>query len=222
MKNRSYIRILISLIFIIVLISGASILTSCKANKPVQLPTSEIKEYKGKPLSPISAVLDLSISGPQTVNIKTYTLDIFGLVQKPINLTYDQILSNKKYTKEVILNCVTGWSADILWEGILLEDLFKSAEVKAEANTVIFYAVDGYTTSLPLETIINKKIMIAYKMNGVVLSAQNGYPFILVAEEKLGYKWIKWIKRIELSADKNYKGYWESRGYSNEADVNIR
>jgi DMSO/TMAO reductase YedYZ molybdopterin-dependent catalytic subunit len=56
-------------------------------------------------------------------------------------------------------------------------------------------------------------------MNGVVLPAKNGFPFILVAEDKLGYKWIKWISRIELSSNKNYLGYWESAGYSNEANV---
>lgn len=222
MRNKLFNQILYVSISAIILVSGVFVLTSCKANKPVQLPSSEIKEYNGKPLSPISDVQDLSIKGPQKVDIKNYKLDVFGLVKKPTKLTYDEVLLNKKYTKEVILNCVTGWSADILWEGILLEDIFKKAEVKPEANTVIFYSVDGYTTSLPLETIMNRKIMIAYKMNGVILSAKNGYPFILVAEDKLGYKWIKWINRIELSADNNYKGYWESRGYSNEANVNGR
>jgi DMSO/TMAO reductase YedYZ molybdopterin-dependent catalytic subunit len=61
--------------------------------------------------------------------------------------------------------------------------------------------------------------MIAFKINGIVLPDKDGYPFILVAEDKLGYKWCKWITRIELSSDSSYKGYWESRGYSNDANV---
>ncbi len=59
----------------------------------------------------------------------------------------------------------------------------------------------------------------AYKMNGLTLPPERGFPFQLVAEKKWGYKWIKWITGIELSDDEDYRGYWESRGYSNEADL---
>ena len=82
----------------------------------------------------------------------------------------------------------------------------------------IFYAYDGYSTSLPLEYIINNNILIAYKMNDVALPAERGFPFQLVAESKYGYKWIKWITEIELSDNVDYKGFWESRGFSNDAD----
>jgi DMSO/TMAO reductase YedYZ molybdopterin-dependent catalytic subunit len=108
---------------------------------------------------------------------------------------------------------------DILWEGIILKDLLDKVEIKNSANTVIFYAEDGYSTSLPLKTILDRDMMLAYKMNGVTLPPERGYPFQLVAEDKLGYKWIKWITRIELSDDKDYLGYWEERGYDNEADI---
>lgn len=198
--------------------------TSCGSNtssggSTTDQTTVQIKEYNGKNLSSISDVRDVSIKGPQNVDINTYKLKIDGLVENPTDFTYDEVLKNEKQTKEVVLNCVEGWSADILWEGVFLSDLLDKVNVKPEANTVIFYSVDGYTTSLPLSTILDKKLILADKMNGVVLPAANGYPFILVAEDKLGYKWIKWINRIELSNDQNYKGYWETRGYSNEADV---
>ena len=61
----------------------------------------------------------------------------------------------------------------------------------------------------------NDRIM-AYKMNGVVIPPERGYPFMLVAEDKWGYKWCKWIDRIEISSNADYRGYWESRGYSND------
>ena len=61
--------------------------------------------------------------------------------------------------------------------------------------------------------------MIAYKMNGLELPPERGFPFQLVAETKFGYKWIKWITEIEFSDDENYQGYWESRGYSNDGDL---
>lgn len=61
--------------------------------------------------------------------------------------------------------------------------------------------------------------MIAYKMNNVTLPPERGYPFQLVAESRWGYKWIKWIVGIALSDNEEYRGYWESRGYSNEGDL---
>jgi len=179
----------------------------------------EIREYEGNKLDSIVDVRDLSIKGPQYVDIDSYKLKITGLIENPINLTYNEVLSNQKYRKVIWIHCVTGWSAEVLWEGILLKELFDEVNVKPEANTVIFYAVDGYTTSLPLDYIIEKDILLADKINNVTIPPERGYPFELVAEDKLGYKWIKWVEKIELSDDPDYRGYWEKRGYSNTADV---
>jgi len=107
----------------------------------------------------------------------------------------------------------------IFWEGVLIKDLLEEAQVNPEATTVIFYAYDGYSTSLPLDYMIDNNIMIAHKMNNVTLPPERGYPFQLVAESKFGYKWIKWITAIELSNNEDYRGYWESRGYMNDADL---
>lgn len=107
----------------------------------------------------------------------------------------------------------------MLWEGVLVKDLVEEAKASPEANTVIFHAHDGYTTSLPLDYIRSQGILLAYKMNGLELPPERGAPFQLVAESKWGYKWIKWVTRIELSDDPNYEGYWESRGYSNDGDL---
>lgn len=184
-----------------------------------ELAATEVTEYEGKDLSSILDFRENSIKGPQYIEIDSYTLNISGLVADSLDYTYDQVLEKTAYTKVVTLNCVEGWKVDILWEGVLLKDLFEDASVKNEANTVIFHSYDGYTTSLPLTTILEKNIIMAYKMNGVVLPAELGFPFQLVAEDKLGYKWAKWITEIELSDDANFKGYWEQQGYSNEANV---
>jgi len=184
-----------------------------------ELEAVEIKEYEGERLDSMADVLDLSIKGPQYVDINSYELEITGLVEEPKKYTYNQVLEHQKYSKVITINCVTGWSARVLWEGVLLKDLFDEVKVKPEANTVIFYAYDGYTTSLPFDYIISNNILMADKINNVTLIPERGFPFQLVAEDKLGYKWIKWVTKIELSDDPTYKGYWESRGYSNEADI---
>lgn len=93
------------------------------------------------------------------------------------------------------------------------------AGIIQEANTVIFHAVDGYTTSMPLQYLVDNNIMLAYKMNGVTIPPERGFPFMLVAQDKWGYKWIKWVNEIELSADANYRGFWEQEGYSNDGSL---
>ena len=112
----------------------------------------------------------------------------------------------------------TCWSVTILWEGVLVRDLIQEATALPETKVVIFHAYDGYTTSLPIDYLMDNDIIMAYKMNDITLPPERGFPFELVAESKWGYKWIKWITEIELSDDADYRGFWESRGYSNSAD----
>jgi DMSO/TMAO reductase YedYZ molybdopterin-dependent catalytic subunit len=180
----------------------------------------EIREYEGVDLSSINDFRENSIKGPQEMDLENYKLRITGLVAESKNYTYDEVINNhQRYKKVVTLDCVEGWSATILWEGLLVRDLLAEAGPVANAEVIIFHAYDGYTTSLPIDYIMNNNILMAYKMNGVTLPSERGFPFQLVAESKWGYKWIKWITEIELSDDTNYRGYWESRGYSNSADL---
>ena len=132
----------------------------------------------------------------------------------------DEVINGfQKYRKVVTLFCVEGWTAKILWEGFLIKDLMSKVGINPEAVVVIFYAYDGYSNALPLNYLINNDILIAYKMNNVTLPPERGFPFQLVAESNYGYKWVKWITKIELSDNADYLGYWESRGYPNDANL---
>ena len=180
----------------------------------------EVREYEGVDLSSINAFRENSIKGPQEIDVESYTLRITGLVTNSTSYTYDEVVNNhQNYKKVVTLDCVEGWSVTILWEGVLVRDLLAEAEPLANAEVVIFHAYDGYTTSLPVDYVMDNDILMAYKMNDVILPPERGFPFQLVAESKWGYKWIKWITEIELSDEASYRGYWESRGYSNSADL---
>jgi DMSO/TMAO reductase YedYZ molybdopterin-dependent catalytic subunit len=149
-----------------------------------------------------------------------YRLKVSGLVENPASFAFNETINNyQNYKKVVTLHCVEGWSVTILWEGVLLRDLIQEVGVSPNATTVVFHAYDGYTTSLPIDYIMDEEIILAYKMNGVPLPPERGYPFQLVAESKWGYKWIKWVTEIEISDDTDYKGYWERRGYSTDADL---
>jgi DMSO/TMAO reductase YedYZ molybdopterin-dependent catalytic subunit len=185
------------------------------------LPGVEVTEYQSEDLSSINDFRENSIKGPQHVDIADYELKITGLADNLTSYTYDEVLNDfTGYEKVVELNCVEGWSVRLLWEGVNLKEILEKAGPKPEARVVIFHAYDGYTTSFPIEYIVNNNILMAYKMNGLTLPPERGYPFELVAESKWGYKWIKWITEIELSDNIDYKGYWEERGYSNSGDLN--
>jgi len=195
--------------------------TACSG--PGDLTSVEVREYEGIDLSSMNDFRENSIKGPQNIDVQNYELEITGLVTNSTSYTYDEVLNIFAHNKKVVtLYCVEGWSATILWEGVLLKDLLAQAEPLENARVVIFHAYDGYTTSLPIDYIMDNNILMAYKMNDVVLPPERGFPFQLVAESKWGYKWIKWITEIELSDDAGYRGYWESRGYSNSADLDER
>jgi len=178
----------------------------------------ELREYKGEKLDPITSFRENSIKGPLRVDIKAYRLKVGGLVDKPLSLTSDEVLARPAESRVVTVHCVEGWHVKILWEGVSLAALIDEAGAKTSANTVIFRSADGYSTSVPLAYIRQKNILLAFKMNGLTLPKERGFPFEVVAEAKWGYKWAKWIETIELSDDPNFRGYWESRGYNQNGD----
>jgi DMSO/TMAO reductase YedYZ molybdopterin-dependent catalytic subunit len=197
-------------------------LASCSGRStaaPKTLPAVEVKSYQGKDLSSVNDFQENSISGTQKVDMSSYHLSVTGLVQKPLTLTYEQVLDRQQYSKVITLHCVEGWSATILWEGVRVKDLLEAAGYDAKATVVIITAYDGYTTSLPLSSIVDNDILLASKMNSIAVPEARGFPFVLAAQEKWGYKWIKWVTKIEVSADTSFKGYWESRGYNQQGDL---
>lgn len=92
------------------------------------------------------------------------------------NYSYDEVVNNFNSTQQVAtLPCVEGWSVTMLWQGIPLADMLEHAGgVSSGANTLIFLASDGYSSSLSLDYVKQNNIMIAYKMNNVTLTAQTG------------------------------------------------
>lgn len=200
-----------------------SILAGCTVTPP-EMPGDEnaveIREYQGHDLSSVGDFRENSIRGPQYVDPAQYTLKVGGLVENEKTYTYDEVVSGHETNEKVTtLYCVEGWDVTLLWEGVYVKDLLDEAGVLPEAKVVIFKAVDGYSTSFFLDYIMDNNIMMAYKMNEITIPPERGFPFMLVAESKWGYKWVKWISEIELSDDVNYEGYWEQRGYSDVGDL---
>jgi len=223
------IRVIVAIAIAVVVVGGVLMINDYFSRNPSpdvisqatmdRFRVNEIKEYQGANLDPAIGPGDTSIKGVQYVDIDNYRLKLSGLVNTPKELAYTDVTQLDVYERKITLYCVEGWDATILWKGALLKDILDLAGIKASANTVIFHSVDGYTTSLPLDTILTNQLIMAYGANGLDLPPEMGFPFIVVAEDKLGYKWARWVSEIELSDDPSYLGYWEKRGYNNDATV---
>lgn len=119
----------------------------------------------------------------------------------------------------VTQDCVTRWSIkDAEWEGVSLSSLLKPAGIRPEATWVMFHCVEGYTAPVPIEYAIQDDALLAFKINGKPLSAEQGFPARPFFPNLYGWKSAKWINRIELIPE--YRdGYWEMYGYHERADV---
>ncbi|MBN1630381.1 MAG: molybdopterin-dependent oxidoreductase [Thermoleophilia bacterium] len=185
-------------------------------------PSEEVEatEFRGVKLTPIDEQGNNALRGTQVIDRDSYVLTVDGLVEKPLSLSYADLQSYDQESWLMDLNCVEGWSFTAKWTGPSLSAILADAQVKPEAIIAIFYSADvptGYT-SLNLDYILENNILLALKINDVTLPAERGFPLQVVAKSKFGYKWAKWVTRVELSSDTDFRGYWERAGYNNNAD----
>lgn len=150
----------------------------------------------------------------------SYRLTIDGMVAKPLTMTIDDILGHAAVAETRFYQCVTGWSVPHTeWTGIRLSALLDHVQPHANAHAVKFYSFDGtYTESLTMDQARKSDVMLAYKLDGKPLSTAQGAPLRLVVPGMYGYKFIKWVNRVEL-IPKPIDGYWEQNGYDRDAYI---
>jgi hypothetical protein len=182
------------------------------------LPEVEAAEYLGVELTPLRLQGNNAILGTQRINPTEYRLNVFGLVDRNLSVSYEELLALPAYSEVAYMPCVEGWGFNAKWTGFRVTDLLNLSGLKPSAKYVVFRTEEGYSTSLPLDYLREDKILMAYGINDLTLPPERGFPLQLVAKGRYGYKWAKWITDVEVT-DNESKGYWESRGYSNSAKV---
>ena len=155
------------------------------------------------------------------VNIESWRLTVNGQVEKPLALSYYELTAMPQTRLTEILEYYDNTPGGKLigvaeWEGVLVSKLLEMAGVKTNASFLIFHSLDGYSTNHSIEYVKKVCVLLALKMNGETLPVEHGYPIRLVAPGMYGYKWAKWIHRIEVT-EKRELGYWEKKGYFSEA-----
>jgi DMSO/TMAO reductase YedYZ molybdopterin-dependent catalytic subunit len=157
-------------------------------------------------------------SVPAYPDLSTWTFRVFGEVEEPIELSWQQFEELPRTTNVQDIHCVTRWSKfDTSFEGVHWRELARLARPKPSARFAIAHAEAGFTANVPLSFLEADDALLATHGDGEVLTPEHGYPLRLVIPGKYFWKSAKWLRGIELSAvDK--PGFWERYGYHNDAD----
>ena len=161
-------------------------------------------------------VLDLGIK--PKIALETWRLTVDGLVENPLSWSWPEFQAQPQVLSTSDIHCVTAWSRyDNRWEGVSARHLLELVRPRPEARHIVFHAHDGYTTNLPLTAFDDEGVLLASKWEGAPLAPEHGGPVRVVVPKLYFWKSAKWVKRLEFVAE-DRKGFWEVRGYHNEAD----
>jgi DMSO/TMAO reductase YedYZ molybdopterin-dependent catalytic subunit len=133
------------------------------------------------------------------IDVKSYRLKVTGKVGRPLSLSYDQILEYPSMTETVLLICPGFFSINARWTGVHVKDLIQEAQIKKEAQYVGINGAGRKSVRIPVKKIKQKKIFLAYQVNGVTLPRKHGFPIRLVYEDAYGSGWVKYVDEIVVS-----------------------
>jgi DMSO/TMAO reductase YedYZ molybdopterin-dependent catalytic subunit len=144
---------------------------------------------------------------------KTWNFRIGGLVENPLQLTWDEFTSLPMKEVTADMHCVTRWSRfDVNWEGVPFAEVAKLAQPKPEAKFVMVLAEQDYTSNVPLADLMRPTTLFALKHNGEPLPPDHGYPIRLVVPHLYAWKSVKWVRGLNFMAS-DAPGFWEENGY---------
>jgi DMSO/TMAO reductase YedYZ molybdopterin-dependent catalytic subunit len=198
-----------------------------------------------RPLSPVPAGADLDVDGlspfvtpngdfyridtallvPQ-VRTEGWTLRVHGMVDRELELTFDQLLDRDLVEADITLTCVSNEvGGDLVsnarWLGARLDDLLREAGVQRDATQVVPRSADGFAAGFPTEVAMDgRPALVAVGMNGEPLPLKHGFPARLVVPGLYGYvSATKWLTEIELTRLEDFDSYWVHRGWAKEAPI---
>jgi len=156
-------------------------------------------------------------SVPET-DLATWDFKVFGEVDNPVTLTWDQFKALPRKSIHTDIHCVTRWSRfDTSFRGVRWADLAELVKPKPSARYVVAHAEQGFTSNVPLKALEDEHALIAYEADGEPLTPEHGWPLRLVIPSRYFWKSAKWLRGLELLPS-DQPGFWERYGYHNDAD----
>jgi DMSO/TMAO reductase YedYZ molybdopterin-dependent catalytic subunit len=154
---------------------------------------------------------------PQT-DLSTWDFNVFGEVEEPVTLSYDELQALPQTEVKIDIHCVTRWSRfDASFRGVHWRELARVVRPKPSAHFVLAHAEQGFTANVPLAALEDDEALIAWEADGEPLEPEHGWPLRLVIPSRYFWKSAKWLRGLELLAA-DQPGFWERYGYHNDAD----
>ena len=152
------------------------------------------------------------------VDLARWDFRVWGEVDSPFTLTWDQFKTLPRKTVETDIHCVTRWSKlGTSWEGVPIQEILSLAQLRPAARFVVAHCEQGYTANLPLEVLDDDDVLVADTFDGKPLEPEHGWPLRLLVPKRYFWKSAKWLRGLEL-LDHDEPGFWERYGYHNDAD----
>jgi DMSO/TMAO reductase YedYZ molybdopterin-dependent catalytic subunit len=206
---------------------------SVKLGTPVQVPVlpkgAEITDIPG--LSPFYTPnsqfyrVDTALVVPQ-VSPQSWQLRIHGMVDKPMTITFDDLMRRPMIDHDVTLTCVSesvggSYIGNARWQGALLADLLKEAGIYKGANQIVMRDVNGMNLGVATDPVMDGRAsLLAVGMNGQPLPQEHGFPVRVVVPGLYGYvSACKWVVDMELTTFAAFDAYWVQRGWSQQAPI---
>jgi DMSO/TMAO reductase YedYZ molybdopterin-dependent catalytic subunit len=138
-----------------------------------------------------------------------WVFQVFGLVVRPWQCTYDEFLALPRVQVHADMHCVTRWTTlDNVWEGVNTREVMRHVELLPQARFVMVHCEHGFATNLPLDDFLGDDCLFAWKNRGQDLTPDHGYPLRLVVPQLYAWKSAKWVRAIELM-EHDRAGFWE-------------
>lgn len=165
----------------------------------------------------VEKILDMG-GTPGTATVANWNLRIHGEVERPIVLSYEDLLNLDQVHIICDVHCVTGWTLlDSSWTGVRLGTIMDRVKPSRSGGFIIFEAAEGYTSNVPISDARKENVLLAHSFFGEKLQRAHGAPVRVVIPDRYFYKSAKWIEAVKVTS-RDEPGFWESKGYSNSAD----
>lgn len=158
-------------------------------------------------------------SVPQ-IDLSSWDFRVFGLIEEPLRLSWDEFRSLPETSQTVDIHCVTRWSKlDTTWSGVLWRDFLQAlgSQPLPDATHVMAHCEQGFTTNIPLDVLDDDDTMFAWSYDGKPLDPEHGWPLRLLVPKRYFWKSAKWVRGIEFMAG-DRPGFWERNGYHMNGD----
>ena len=149
---------------------------------------------------------------------KKFELKVYGEVETPFTLNYDELLQMEQVEQEADVHCVTGWSMlGGLWAGVQVKQLAEQARPKKTANFVIFESHHDFTSNISIKEALKPNVLVTNSLNGRPFKRENGAPVRSLVPDLYFWKSAKWLTGIHF-VKRDIPGFWETRGFHNIGD----